>query len=58
MLQPPIVFAITVILFCNYILKMYLVSQRSIGAPLDRQHTTQEMAFHTKFIVKYSNIMS
>ena len=29
---------------------MYLVSQRSTGAPLDRQHTTQEMALHTKFI--------
>ena len=29
---------------------MYSVSQRSTGAPLDRQHTTQEMALHTKFI--------
>ena len=29
---------------------MYSVSQRSTGAPLDRQRTTQEMALHTKFI--------
>ena len=31
--------AITVILFCNYILKMYLVSQHSTEAPLDHQHS-------------------
>ena len=29
---------------------MYSVLQRSTGAPLDRQYTTQEMALHTKFI--------
>ena len=26
---------------------IYLVSQHSTGVPLDRQHTTQEMALHT-----------
>ena len=43
------VYNINVILFCNYILKMYLISQHTTEAQLDRQHTAQEMALHTVY---------
>ena len=47
-LQPPIVFAITVIILCKYIVSF---SQLSKEAPLDRQHTLFNRWRSTQFIV-------
>ena len=44
-----LIVAETVSYVCNYILSIYLVSKHSTEAPLDRQHTAQEMALYTVY---------